>query len=140
MSKTTFYNDNNIKYVGVDVVESLINSHITNFPNKVFLNVDITTYKFFDNVDLIIIRDVIFHLKNEEIVSIFNNLKNKFKYIMITSCRNNNNNDDFNKWHFSEKNIHKEPFNISDKFQIKIAENVFNRNVYIYTHDNFYNK
>jgi hypothetical protein len=140
MSKTEFFNDNNIKYTGVDVVESLIHSHVKNYQEKVFLNLDITTYTCFDNVDIIVIRDVLFHLKNADIISIFNNIKNKFKYIMLTSCRNNKNTDHFdNKWHFTQKNINQEPFNISNNFEIKIEENVFNRNVYIYKHDNFYN-
>lgn len=40
---------------------------------------------------------------------------------------------------FSEKNIHIGPFYKSQNFQIKIEEDVFNRNVGIYTHDVFYN-
>ena len=39
-----------------------------------FLCEDIVTYTNFDNADIIIIRDVIFHLKNEEILSIFENI------------------------------------------------------------------
>lgn len=95
--------------------------------------------KDFDNADIIIIRDVIFHLKNEEILSIFNNIKHKFKFLLITSCKNEINSDKFDEWHFSQKNINIEPFNKSYTFQIKIDEPVFNRSVYIYTHDNFYN-
>ena len=49
------------------------------------------------------------------------------------------NTDNFDKWYFSEKNIHIEPFNKLNNFQTKIFEEVFNRNVYIYSHDNFYN-
>jgi len=49
------------------------------------------------------------------------------------------NTDNFNKWHFSKKNIQIEPFNKSEKFLMKIPEPAFNRDALIYTHDNFYN-
>lgn len=139
ISKTTFFNDSSIKYIGIDVVESLISTHLSKFPEKQFLCKDITSYKNFDKVDIIIIRDVIFHLKNEEILSIFDNIKNKFKYLIITNCKNQLNSDIFDKWHFSQKNINIEPFNKSINFQIKFEEPIFNRDVFIYTHNNFYN-
>lgn len=138
IQKTQFFNDNSIKYIGVDVVESLIYSHILNFPEKKFMCKDVITYKDFENVDIIIIRDVIFHLKNDEILSIFENIKNKFKFLIITSCRNMVNTDNFNHWRFSEKNIHVEPFNKTHDFLIKIPENNFSRDALIYKHDCFY--
>lgn len=137
--KTPFFNDGCIKYTGVDVVKSLIDSHLTKFPKKQFLCKDITTYNNIDYTDIIIIRDVIFHLKNDEIISIFNNIKNKFRFLIITSCRNSTNTDNFNKWRFSEKNIHIEPFNKSQNCLIKIDEPIFNRDSLIYTHDVFMN-
>lgn len=136
--KTPFFNDNDIKYTGVDIVESLITSHLNKFPEKQFLCKDITTYKVFDKADIIIIRDVIFHLKNNDIITIFDNIKDKFKFIIITSNRDNVNTDNFNIWHYSTKNIHIEPFNKSQNALIKIDEPVFNRDALIYSHDNFY--
>jgi FkbM family methyltransferase len=137
--KTEFFNDNDIKYTGVDIVESLITSHLIKFPEKHFLCKDITSYNYFNKVDIIIIRDVIFHLKNNDILSIFDNIKNKFQFIIITSCNNHVNTDNFNKWHFTEKNILIKPFNKLENFLIKIEEPVFNRNAFIYSHDSFYN-
>lgn len=137
--KTKFFNDNGIKYTGVDVVDRLIDSHLINFPEKHFLCKDITMYNYFDKVDIIIIRDVIFHLKNNDILSIFNNIKNKFKFIIITSCNNTVNTDKFNQYHFADKNILIEPFNKLQNFLIKIEEPVFNRTAFIYSHDSFYN-
>jgi len=137
--KTNFFNDNGIKYTGVDVVESLITSHSTTFPEKHFLCKDITTYDYFDEVDIIIIRDVIFHLKNNDILSIFDNIKNKFKFLIITTCNNHVNTDNFDQWHFCEKNILIEPFNKLQNFLINLEEPVFNRNVFIYSHSSFYN-
>jgi len=137
--KTNFFNDNGIQYTGVDIVESLITSHLTRFPEKRFLCKDITINNDFDKVDIIIIRDVIFHLKNNDIVSILNNIKDKFKFVIITSCNNHVNTDNLDKWHFAEKNILIEPFNKLQNFLIKIEEPVFNRNSFIYSHNSFYN-
>jgi hypothetical protein len=139
ISKTHFFNDNNIKYIGIDVVENLINDHLYKYPEKQFYCKDITMYNDIEFTSIIIIRDVIFHLTNSEILSIFNNIKNKFKYILITSCKNDTNHDNFDRWHFSQKNINTAPFNVLYNFEIKIQEDSFNRNVYIYKHDNFYN-
>lgn len=138
ISKTEFFNDNNIKYTGIDVVEELIISHSKNYSSNSFSCIDLVNYIDISNVSLIIIRDVIFHLSNNDIVSIFNNIKNKFDFIAITSCKNDINTDLFDKWHFTEKNIHKPPFNKSHNFDLKIDEPIFNRDFYIYTHDKFY--
>lgn len=137
--KTDFFNDNDIKYTGVDIVESLITSHLIKFPEKQFLCEDITKYNYFNKVDMIIIRDVIFHLKNDDIISIFENIKNKFKFLIITSCNNLVNTDNFDLWHYSSKNILIEPFNKSQNFLMKIYEHAFDRNAFIYSHDSFYN-
>jgi len=140
ISKTPFFNDYNIKYTGVDVVETIINKHKLNYPTKTFLCRDLVNYKDIKFHSLIILRDVIFHLKNEEILSIFENIKHKFDFILITSCKNKKNKDTFNKWHYSPKNIHMAPFNKSYNYEINVDEERFKRNVYIYSHDKFYNK
>ena len=146
ISNTDFFNENGINYTGIDIVESVINENKLKFPQKTFYCKDIIKEPDFNETDtnfakqdIVIIRDVIFHLKNEEILSIFNNIKNKFKYIMITSCKNVINTDSFNRWHFVEKNINIYPFNVSFNHLFKINENVFNRYVYIYNHESFYN-
>jgi len=138
MSKTNFFNDTKITYNGVDVVEFLIEKHKFGFPDKNFYCEDLTIYTDFEFASVVIIRDVIFHLKNDEIVKIFKNIKNKFDFIAITSCKNEINNDIFNKFQFSQKNINKEPFNVSDNYIEKLYEPAFDRFFYIYTHDNFY--
>jgi hypothetical protein len=138
ISKTRFFNDYDIKYTGIDVVESLIVSHSNKYPSRQFVCTDITTYRDFDYASIIVIRDVIFHLKNEEILSIFKNIQHKFKFLLITSCNNTCNTDNFDRWHFSPKNINIEPFNKSLNAAITLNEDKFNRKVYVYTHDTFY--
>ena len=47
---------------------------------------------------------------------------NKFDFLLITSCKNDINTDNFDKWHFSNKNIHNKPFDKSQEFEININE------------------
>lgn len=137
ISKTEFFNDDNIKYTGIDIVEFLINFHKKKFGSKNFICEDVINYEIKEKYSLIIIRDVIFHLTNDEIMKIFDNIKDKFDYIAITSCRNNVNTDIFDRWRFSEKNLHKHPFNKSYNFEARVEENVFNRDFYIFSSNNF---
>ena len=137
ISKTDFFNDSKISYTGIDIVEFLINEHKIKYPNKNFYVKDIVS-SVIEYSDIIIIRDVLFHLKNNDIISIFKNIKNKCKFIAITSCNNLENTDIFNKYHFSEKNIHITPFNINNEFLQMYSEFSFNRQFYIYSHNNFF--
>jgi len=139
ISKTNFFNDTNITYTGIDIVENIIESHSIKHPNHTFICKDLVSFKDINFSSIIVIRDVIFNLKNTEILTIFENIKNKFNFILITSCNNRVNTDVFDKWNFSEKNLHIAPFNKSYNFISKVNETVFNRSVYIYSHDVFYN-
>jgi hypothetical protein len=139
ISKTTFFNDTNITYTGIDIVENILESHSIKHPNHTFICKDLVNFKDINFSSIIVIRDVIFHLKNTEILTIFENIKNKFNFILITSCNNRVNTDIFDKWNFSEKNLHIAPFNKSYNFITRVNETVFNRSVYIYSHDVFYN-
>jgi len=87
---------------------------------------------------LIIIRDVIFHLTLEDVSTIFENIKGKFKYIVITNSKNEVNTNEFNKWRYSKRNILIEPFNRKHNYLYIINENVFKRDILLYEHDNFY--
>ncbi len=138
ISKTPFFDDADIRYTGVDIVESLINSHRAKYPLKTFVCKDIVTFNDIDPASLIIIRDVSFHLTNANILSILRNIRNKFDFIAITSCKNEENTDNFNQWHFTEKNIHMSPFNHSQNALHKLQEPAFNRVFYIFSHDQFY--
>jgi trans-aconitate methyltransferase len=137
MSKSRLFNNNEIEYTGVDVVNSLIKKHSNVYPNRKFVCEDITKYVP-EYTSLIIIRDVLFHMKIKDILSVFENIKNKFDYIAITSCKNNNNFDDHNNvHHFCQLNIHKDPFNISHNYIHKTVEPKFDRHFYIYDKNGF---
>jgi hypothetical protein len=137
IKNTDFFKDSNIDYTGVDIVEMIINNHKKEHITRNFICSNIITFS--KKASLVIIRDVIFHLKIVDILELFNNIKSTFEYIAITSCNNQSNDDNLNKWHFSERNIKIYPFNISTPPLVKIDEANYNRAFYIYSHDEFYN-
>ena len=139
MSKTAFFNDDAIAYTGIDIAESLITRHSQAYPGKVFLNRDIVCSGDIAPCSLIILRDVIFHLSIRDVESLFRNIHGKFSFIAITSCKNRKNSDAFDKYHYTERNLHLQPFRISRQYKEVCAEPVFNRRFYIYAHDEFYN-
>lgn len=145
ISKTKFFMDNNIQYEGYDICEKIINENkikYMKFPNKKFIACDITSENFninSQNYDLVILRDIIFHLPANLNFIIFEKIKNKFKYIAITSCNNIENYQNFfNIYHYNETNLFIEPFNIIGKPTIIVPEPFFKRNFLIFNHDEFY--
>jgi len=138
MPKTRLFKDDQIQYTGVDIVESLVQQHAMQYPSKRFYCTDVTVDELPESASIIVIRDVLFHLKNEEILSIFKHIKHKFDYIAITSCKNSVNHDNFDVWRFAEKNILIEPFCRPTACEAVLHEDRFNRCVYIYNHAQFY--
>lgn len=139
ITSTNFFNEPSIDYTGVDVVDMLIEGHIARVEGKKFISIDLVDYTNMPYTNLVILRDVIFHLSIVDIQTIFNNIKGRFDYILITNCRNTENTDNFNKYQYSMRNIHIEPFNINNRFIHSIQEKFIERDVYIYRHDDFYN-
>ena len=139
ISKTAFFNDDTIAYTGIDIAESLITRHSQAYPRKLFLNKDIVCCGDIAPCSLIILRDVIFHLSIRDVESLFRNIHGKFGFIAITSCKNRKNRDDFDQYHYTERNLHLHPFRISKQYIDVCVEPVFKRRFYIYAHDDFYN-
>ena len=146
VSTTKFFNNPDINYVGIDIVESLIKSHSTKYNNirsgiesqgyKEFVCMDITDNHGFitERVwDLIICRDMLFHIPLDSACKLVSCIQSSSKYYCLTSnnCRVNMDNLS-NKYHFSERNLFIEPFSLSS-YLIKIDEPVFNRSFYIFS-------
>lgn len=72
------------KYIGVDIVESLIERNRTQFKaeNLTFQCLDIAKHEL-PHADCVILRQVLQHLSNQEIQQIVNKLKN-YKCIILT--------------------------------------------------------
>ena len=73
------------KYYAYDVVENLINynSQKFKFEQLIFEKKDITKDKL-PNADVIIVRLVLQHLSNQDILNFLKNIENKFNYLILT--------------------------------------------------------
>ena len=112
------YHDLDIKYEGYDCVEHLINEHKKRFSEK-------SNYHFYtingDNIiknihtanpDLIILKDVIQHWTNENIVNFFNSIHTSlnFKTLLLTNDHTSSDNVDIKTGQYRRLNLDKEPF------------------------------
>jgi hypothetical protein len=116
------------EYTGIDIVQSLIDSHSVTYPQHSFLCLDAVAQDI-PSADVICIRDVLFHLSIEDVQTLLGKLK--CKYLFVTSCRNEVNYDTFDQYHFHTINLTKPPFNMVNYIKT-IYEPEFNRDVFIY--------
>jgi SAM-dependent methyltransferase len=89
-SKALYYQLNNIKYLGIDCVQSVIDTNNKQYPMYAFqcheISEDITNIP---NSDIYIIKDVLQHWCEDRIYKFLNNLttQKKYKYIIICNCK-----------------------------------------------------
>lgn len=113
------------KYYGVDIVEDLINFNKNKFKdeNLIFLKLDITKDALPEG-EVCLVRQVLQHLSNEDIFSFIKNIKNKYKYLIITEHLPRNNfeanyniksNPDIRQLFNSGVVLSKAPFNLKFK-------------------------
>lgn len=126
MPKTLSFNK--ISYTGIDIVQSIIDNHKIKYPNQKFMCLDCVEEDI-PAGDIVIIRDVLFHLKIEEIKKILK--KVMCRYLIVTSCRNTSNHDEFDRWKFHPINLTIDPFNMTNYIE-SIYEPEFNRDVFVY--------
>ncbi len=122
-------------YTGVDIVSSLIDSHTEKYPQHTFLCADVLE----DNLpegDLAIIRDIIFHMKHDEVAAFLKRVADKYKYFFITSCCNSVNSTEMthSPGHYHPINLFIEPFSFKE-YEHRIYELVMNRYVYVFTQE-----
>ena len=106
--------DKNIRYVGVDIVDELIEANKKRYQNKNFnfINDDIVNFNTSDQFDLILIRDLFIHIQNSDIKKIIQNLnKMNFSYVALNSYNNKINHDVIVGKH-RKVNLLVEPFNL----------------------------
>ena len=115
----------NINYMGIDIVEDLINKNKLTFKSNLNVNFyckDLTEYKDFDNFDFILMRDFFIHLPIPLIKKILTNLKNSnFRYFAFNNYENTNENKEISTGQHRKINLLKEPFNLVMPF-FKIHE------------------
>ena len=123
------------KYLGLDIVDELIKNNNLKYSN------DKISFKTFDLVkddipkgfDIILIRDVFIHLKNEQIINFLNLLKNlDIKFFGVTSTPSLKKNNELKAvGRYRDINIEIEPFNLKN-FLHKIDEKNNNDTLNIY--------
>ena len=116
------------KYTGIDIVQSLIDSHTVKYPQHTFLCLDAVAEDI-PSAEVVCIRDVLFHLSIEDVQVLLKKIR--CKYLFVTSCRNEENNDAFNYYHYHPLNLTKLPFNMANHIS-SLYEPEFNRDVLIY--------
>ena len=123
------------KYLGLDIVDELIkNNNLKYSNNKIsFKTFDLVKDEIPNGFDIILIRDVFIHLKNEQIVNFLNLLKNlDVKFFGVTSTPSLKKNNELKAvGRYRDINIEIEPFNLKD-FLLKIDEKNNNDTLNIY--------
>ena len=108
--------DSDIKYTGGDIVDEMIQNLNKKYAdsNTSFIHLDITESEL-PCADMIICRDVLFHLSYKNIKKFFENLKKSdFKYIAITNNIGNFENKDVDSGKFRRLNFFIKPFLFSE--------------------------
>lgn len=104
-------NDLSIKYIGVDVVESLIEKHKTNFPAIEFHVKDITVDPL-PSADMMLCRDCLFHMSNKDLYETLHNFVNSnISFLFTTTHVTDVFNSDIATGEFRYLNLMTAPFN-----------------------------
>lgn len=116
-----------IKYHGSDIVSDIISYNKEKYENENirFSRLDITKDKL-PRSDLMICRDLLFHLSYKDIFLFFENfLSSEINYLLINSHSNNSNifeNKDIITGDFRLLDIFSEPFNFNEEFIYKFDD------------------
>jgi 2-polyprenyl-3-methyl-5-hydroxy-6-metoxy-1,4-benzoquinol methylase len=127
-----------IDYIGVDIVEELIETNKKKYQNKnfSFINDDIVNFNTSKKFDLILIRDLFIHIPNSDIKKILQNIKKiDFKYVALNSY-NNKINEDVVVGKHRKINLLIEPFNLKQPLEnFNDYEN--DKFIFLYKKENF---
>lgn len=122
--------NNNINYLGIDIVENIIKNNKKKYENQ-NINFKLMDYNNFNHnnykTDLIIIKDVLQHLNNKDIKKfIEKTLEIDTKFILIINDHSKMNlNIDVNNGLYRPININNEPFNYNFKTIFKYYEKIY---------------
>jgi len=111
MSQIARVTDGTIRYVGYDIVPALIAEH-RRLPWGQFRVGDVTAPGFRADADLVIVKDVLFHLEDAQVAAALDNLaSSSWRYLILTSCSNEtNDNRTFDRWHYAPINFSLPPY------------------------------
>lgn len=127
-------NNNDIKYTGFDISKELVERNNKVF-NYNFIQKDIVVENLDISADLILCRDLLFHLENENIIDIIQKFKKSGSlYLLTTSFINGDNYTTRIKCkgsRFFRIDLLSEPFNLSKPLEI-FDEVESNKKLYLY--------
>lgn len=110
---------NNTKYIGWDADEDMINTNRTKYgKDNIKFELNDIILSDYPDVDLIICRDVLFHLDISLSMKCINKIKEHCKYFLSTNFNYVSENQNikkytnFDNWGFYTINLHIEPFNL----------------------------
>ena len=134
----------NINYIGCDIVESLIEDLKKKYSSEFiqFKRLDMCQDEL-PKVDLIFVRDCLFHLSFQDIQCFINNFKkSNIKYILTSSHKNIDDfeNIDIDTGSFRKIDLFKHPFNFSKDFKEEIIDFIEpypERSMFLWSRDNF---
>jgi SAM-dependent methyltransferase len=100
-------------YIGGDIVEFMIKENQTKWPNVEFKVFDLTTDKL-PEVDLLFCRDCLFHLSEDDLIKVFDNIaSSSVKYVLTTSYLPEHfNNSNIETGNFRPIRLENAPFNL----------------------------
>ncbi|CAB4137904.1 hypothetical protein UFOVP328_126 [uncultured Caudovirales phage] len=102
----------NFLYQGGDIVEFMVKENQYKYPDIDFKVFDLTQDSF-PNVDMLFCRDCLFHLCEDDIKKVFDNLLgSSVKYIMTTSYILDYSNHNISTGDFRPINLEQAPFNL----------------------------
>lgn len=113
LSKIEEITSGQVDYLGFDIVPALVEEHRL-LPWGRFEVADATAPDFSVEADLVLVKDVLFHLTNEQAVQVLANLKaSTWKLLLLTSTANESNDDRvFDWWHYAPLNLTLPPFSL----------------------------
>lgn len=114
-----------IKYIGVDIVDDIIQKNNSQFSNsnRKFIVMDIINDKI-PQSNLVIVRDCLVHLSNHDINKAIKNIKlSGSKYLLTTTFINEKKNFDLATGNWRPLNLQLEPFNFQNPIYL-IKENL----------------
>jgi len=140
-------NELEIKYQGGDIVSEIIKANNLRYKKKniKFTKIDITCDKI-PEADLLICRDLIFHLSYSDINKLFLNLKkSNIKYILVSWHdleKHNIDNKNIKTGSFRFIDLFKDPFSFEKNFEERINDPVHPKSyickvMYLYKLENF---
>jgi hypothetical protein len=102
-----------VAYTGFEIVPELVEEH-RRLPFGTFHVGDVTAAGFRVEADLVLLKDVLFHLEDQQVAAALDNLRrSQWRRLLITSSPvESNAGRSFDRWHFAPLNLERPPWSL----------------------------